>query len=256
MDVIYYWSGSSFTPLEYWSALSTSARTGFRRILVFYDEEDKPDNAWWRALDTIPRLEKRPANEILAGYFQRYAHRSVDSIDDRRIRADLFRYAWLYEHGGAWLDFDTLQVRDIAAPAQKRPMTIAWEFPGSINIAVMAFTARHPVPADILKAVADKLNTTEHHFDVIGPPLMTRTIEALGLSDQVLPSETFYPVHPTLGDEVIFGNWPLSPDTYSIHVWAKLNRRHFENKTPEDFASIRSTYFDQVRELPSCAMDL
>jgi len=249
MEAFSFWKGSSFSLLEVISLWSTSLQGGFTRFTLYYDEHDHPDNRFWDAVDEIPGVVKQPVGEILAGYLNRYLSPRVAPVTDVRILADIFRYAHLHDHGGAWLDLDTLQVRDLAALMESRDFTAGWESKDYINIAVLAFPPRHPILVDLLDALTACLEGDERPFHVVGPRLMTRVVRARGLEHEVLPIPYFYPIDYRQEEAVLFGSWPLPEETHSIHVWAYLNRHIFKGKRLEDFARVRSTFFDRVHDM-------
>ena len=249
MNAFSFWKGRSFTLLEYLSLLSTSINTSFPKITLYYDPSDCPDNEWWSLLDTIPRLEKEPADEMLQVYLDAFVPTSARPITDVRILADIFRYGHLYRHGGAWLDLDTLQVRDLNAMMLTRPFCAGWESPEFVNIAVLAFPVAHPILENILGKLALRLSDPAPAFNALGPGLMTTVIHQMGLEDMILPRDYFYPIHYRQAEETLFGLWPLPEQTYSIHAWAYLTRHHFEKQPAKALLARKSTFFQQANLL-------
>ena len=144
MDAFTYWKGPSFSLLEYLSLLSTSQNTGFEQISLYYDAQDHPDSHYWHLVDQIPRVVKRPAKQLLETYLARYLPGCPRPSGDVRILADIFRYAYLYDRGGAWFDLDTLQLKDLASLMAQRPFTMGWESEEWANIAIMASPIHAP----------------------------------------------------------------------------------------------------------------
>ncbi len=249
MDGFSFWKGDSFSLLEYLSLLSTSYNTSFSKFPVYYDEFDHPDTPFWHMVDEIPRINKQPASELLDDYLARFVSPGAAPITDVRILADIFRYAHLYSNGGAWLDLDTLQVRDLVGLMEEREFTAGWEAPVDVNIAVLSFPPGHPVLEALLSSLDAILQRDHRPFNAVGPPLMTRILTEQNRLDQVMDIPYFYPIDYHENERVLFGRYPLPLETHSIHVWALLNRKYFENKEMEDFNDVDSTFFDQVRAL-------
>ncbi|MDJ0841194.1 MAG: glycosyltransferase [Acidobacteriota bacterium] len=245
MQAFSFWKGDDFCLLEYLSLLSTSVNTTYPQFLLFYDETDCPDTVWWHRVDDIPTVRKQAASGLLADYRRRYLADKL--IEDPRILADLFRYAHLYHHGGVWLDLDMIQVKDLRLLTEGRSFTAGWECENYVNIAVLGLQKEHPIAGRLLKSLADVLQDDRPAFNAIGPKLMTNVVMETGHLYEVLPIETFYPIHYKETDRLLFGHYTLSPDTWGIHAWAYLTRHHFQETAVDVLMETSSTFFALAR---------
>ena len=116
----YYWPGPDFSLMDLASVLSTAQHTSFEQIQVYYDEDGSPQGAAWESLPSIIRVQMLPTRDLLQSYLEQYLGRDLVSFTDRRVKADLFRYAHLHAQGGTWFDFNTLQIRDVCDLAEER----------------------------------------------------------------------------------------------------------------------------------------
>jgi hypothetical protein len=249
MEAHYYWSGADFTLMDYLSILSTSRNTTFDHINVFFDEQHVPRNEHWRRVEEIERVRIIPARKLFDDYIAEYVAIPRSAITDLRTLSDLFRYCHLHRHGGAWFDSDTLQVRDVRQLTEGKTFFAAWESIWSVAIGVIYFQPGHPVLREVLRGMNQQLQSPALSSPlVVGPPFFTEIIFQLGLRDQLLPVECFYPVNWKEEEAVVFGEYPIAAETYSIHLWGHMHRHYFSGKTMEDFREVNSTYFNLARE--------
>ncbi len=251
MDAVYFWTGPNFTLIDYFSLLSTSKNTSFDSIHVFFDEFNElpsPDNAFWKGLDRIERVRKHAASALLREYFAAFVGRPQASIKNRRVLSDIFRYCYLYNHGGTWFDFDTFQVRDVRRLAEEREFLAGWQSPGSVAIGLLSFPPKHFVLEMLLETMHKKLFDPRFQSVFrVGPHFFTAVIRRLGLEGDILSARYFYPWGT--GRDLALTRWSLHPDTYSIHLWGGAYRRIFIGKTLDDFKHVDSTYIDLAKEL-------
>lgn len=251
MDAVYFWTGPAFTLIDYVSLLSTSKNTSFDTINVFFDDRAQlpsPDNAFWKELDHIERVRKQPASALLHEYFAAFVGRPQASIKNRRVLSDIFRYCYLYNHGGTWFDFDTFQVRDVRQLAEEHEFLAGWESPGVAAIGLLSFPPKHFILEKVLERLPKSLFHPSNQSDVrIGPLFFTAVIRRFGLEKAIMPTRYFYPWGT--GRDLALTRWSLHPETYSIHLWGEAYRMHFLGKTLDHFKHADSTYIDLVKEL-------
>lgn len=243
------WKGTSFCLLEYLSVVSTMRNTSADPIEIFYDDADPPQSPYWDHLDRFSRVAKRPATKLLVRYIQTHCGQDAFLPPYAAVLADLFRYCELYERGGLWFDLDCLHVKDICGLVQDRDMVFGFEDPSVANNALLYFSAHHPVLVEILRRLPDRLSQGPMDYVVIGPPFLSDVLRELDRLHFGLPMQTFYPISYRDGDRVVFGQWPLTADTWSIHVWGRYNRKVFLGKSLMDFEGRRSTVLDLARDL-------
>ena len=160
--------------------------------------------------------------------------------------ASVFRYR-LMEHGaGLWLDCDVYLRRAITIdPAQ--PL-FGLQKPGLINNAVLYLPPESAILEVIQETIArgafrpwwtDRVTQMQWRvrnglsraltgrpdvpWGLLGPRLLTRTVMDLGLMDEALPPEAFYPFGPKEARGVFHADGALAgrigPATRGVHLW-------------------------------------
>ncbi|WIY52910.1 hypothetical protein O9Z70_15875 [Devosia sp. YIM 151766] len=162
------------------------------------------------------------------------------------VFSDHFRYAVLRAGLGVYADLDVYCVRPIEGPPA---YLMAWEHPGSVNGAVLHIPADAPVLDDLETIFADGPRpllephlpplrraevairrlfgdrvTPEHmQYGATGPMALTYYINKHGLTAEVRPSSTFYPVPykdiPALMQSGSSLEKAIRPETLGIHLW-------------------------------------
>jgi hypothetical protein len=138
--------------------------------------------------------------------------------------ANLFRYTMIKKTDLAWIDTDVFCLRN---DWPERPVLLAWQGPYLVNNAVLRLPSDHPMLDDAIEAATRIGHLTIWGYT--GPFLLTALVHEHDMTEQVLPAESFYPVHwsqaPALvkplpaGQEV---SWPK--DSYCIHLWNEFLR--------------------------------
>jgi hypothetical protein len=251
MRAVSFWSGREFGLLEAFSVLSTVRRTTFEPVEVFFDKHSAPTGRFWDMLDGIARLRKRPAHEELKRIAATFLGGVLPTNCHPAVHSDLFRYGFLLEHGGTWFDLDSIQVRDLRPLAEQRRFLAGREDSSIISTGVLSAPAGHPILAALLREAREHLCAHEIEYRAIGPPLFTKLVKAEGLEDTILPERYFYPVHYSRGTDVVYSRFPLSRDTYSVHVWGSHNRWVFKDRDLAHFSGVQSTLLDLLRVIAS-----
>jgi hypothetical protein len=127
--------------------------------------------------------------------------------------SDIFRYKMLAGSNYIWADADTVCLR---SDWDFGDYILTYQEPHKLTNNVLAY------PQDCLlakKLVQEAVFENNKIYDYLGPVLITRLVEELGLKNKVLPQETFNPIH-----------WQDFRDTYDPskleQVLAKCQNSH------------------------------
>lgn len=149
---------------------------------------------------------------------------SIMSSIDMATFADFFRYSFLYNFGGWWVDLDVFclakQIPDI------NPF-FAREDANYINNAVLRFNANHPLIGRCLDACDGLENLVAAKRGNYGPRLITRLSRDLGYDSQAQPMRTCYPVHwmeyQDFFDENKLGLLvERTKESFMVHLWGNM----------------------------------
>ena len=145
--------------------------------------------------------------------------------------ANLFRYRMIKNTDLVWIDTDVFCLR---SDWPELPMLLAWQGPYLVNNAVLRLPSDHPMLDDAIEAATKIGRLTIWGYT--GPFLLTALVHEYNMSGQVLPAESFYPIHwsnsPSLVRPLPPGqefNWPKS--SYCIHLWNEFLRTVGYNKS-------------------------
>lgn len=156
--------------------------------------------------------------------------------------ANLFRYRMIRETGLTWIDTDVICLQ---RNWPDQPMLMAWQGPCLINNAVLRLPADHPLLDDAIEAATRMGRFTIWAYT--GPFLLTALVQQYELTESVLPSESFYPIHWAQAATLIE---PLPPEmsirwpreSYCVHLWNEhLRTRGYDKAAgpPPDSALAR-----------------
>ena len=139
--------------------------------------------------------------------------------------SDLFRYAMIRATGLTWIDTDVVCLR---RDWSKLPLIAAWQDAVTVNGAVLG-GPRDAALFDRAFAVAARVGS-HGPWAYTGPFLLTALVHQLGLTGQVQPERTFYPI--AYGDAVRFLlapmpdakriDWPQ--ESLTVHLWNEMLR--------------------------------
>ncbi|SMQ85714.1 hypothetical protein SAMN06295905_3004 [Devosia lucknowensis] len=228
--IVSFWHG----PLSWLEVLCI---TSFRRrghAVVVYSYEpmaNLPSGAEWRdATQVLPR-------ERLVFY---------KGKGTPGVFSDHFRYAVLRAGLGVYADLDIFCVKPIAGPPD---YLFAWERSGSVNGAVLHIPKSAPLLDDLLdifektgrpllephlppirrmevairRLVGDRVSPEHMQYGATGPMALTHYVARHGLTAEVRPAATFYPVPyegiPALMKSDSSLETAIKPDTLGIHLW-------------------------------------
>jgi hypothetical protein len=166
------------------------------------------------------------------------------------VFSDWWRYKMLYERGNYWVDMDVICLRPFDFPD---PVVIGEQTSDSVAIGVMKFPKGHQIMADaceasqnpqrifpwdrprdkrrkIMRRFLPPYGRAASIFGTTGPKLITGLLEQHGLRDAAKPFSYFYPIHCdnwiTIFDETLAKDSELFADTYALHFWNEMTRRH------------------------------
>ena len=132
---------------------------------------------------------------------------------------NLFRYRMIKNTDLVWIDTDVFCLR---SDWPERPVLLAWQGPYFVNGAVLRLPSDHPMLDDAVEAATRIGRLTIWGYT--GPFLLTALVREYDMNEQILPAESFYPVHWShatalvtplpAGREV---SWPA--DSYCVHLW-------------------------------------
>ena len=195
-----------------------------------------------------------PAGTVLRDakdIFRREDRLNVDGPDAPPIAylSDLFRYQWLYEEGGWWVDMDTICLKRIDLPAgplvgsegrpERKTLLDRWNgkrrFQGRTfaNIGFLKF----PAGSEVMKYCAEEsaaLLTSGRsiRWGETGPALLRTALKKYGQDDCVLPWKTYCPVHHWQWRDLIepaelarLRQLEKDPQVSCVHLWNELWRR-------------------------------
>jgi inositol phosphorylceramide mannosyltransferase catalytic subunit len=158
--------------------------------------------------------------------------------------ADLMRYEILFEHGGVYVDADSISVRPLDAWLRVPGMFVVWESeqhrPGLVANTFIGSMAQHPALAAIIRATS-RMHTplwrrTWHiegwsgirprfrymeapPWKIVGPMLFTKMLLPYCPRDvTILPSRLFLPKH--------FEDKEERPAVYARHDWSSTAKPH------------------------------
>jgi hypothetical protein len=108
---------------------------------------------------------------------QHFDARTLKAFDDLRVgafRSDLFRYCWLFNEGGVYIDSDMVAVRPLSELIGPRDTFVSAEDCGSGRIynAFLAATPRHPLMKKVLDLVLHRIEKRiygDSELSITGP---------------------------------------------------------------------------------------
>lgn len=193
--------------------LSTFVRAGVRVQVFTYDEAlDVPDG-------TV-RIDGRDVLDSAAVFENPQQRGSFAAF------SNVFRYQLLQMQDTTWIDTDVMLV---GPGLPDRPYLMGYEDERYVNGAVLAAPRDSPFLAYLAREAA-AIDPAKVRWGQLGPRLITRAVEALGLQGQVLPMEVLYPI---AGPDVWRLFDPQSTDEVrgridgasTVHLWNEVIRR-------------------------------
>jgi hypothetical protein len=229
-----FWAGGPLTPYESFCLTSFIAH-GHRFDLYTYD----------RSIVVPEGVRVCDASEVLAAdaffvYEDGFGKGSPAAF------ANVFRYKLLADKGGWWVDTDVV-CRSDYIPAFTEFM--AWEDAHVVNCAILHFSSGHPLMIHCMEETM-RLGRQVRWGDT-GPRLLTRMVEELGYSAQVLPSSICYPVHymealDLLRPSQVAALQARTKSAFFVHLWnAVLHHNEVQKHLRPPQGSLLREWVDQ-----------
>ncbi len=178
-EFVAYWDGGELSAYEQLSLLSFTRRGHSVHLYSYSEPKGVPEGVILRdAADVLPPDER------------------IRTLLERRAfpkLSDLLRYGLLREPDRTWIDVDVILLQDDLPVG---PVLFAREDATYVNSAVLRLAPDSDLLERLLKetanVTAEALLTANH--GIIGPLLLTRLVEELGLDHLALPPDIIYPI--------------------------------------------------------------
>ena len=173
--------------------------------------------------------------------------------------SDVMRYELLLRSKGFWVDLDLLFMRQ-APHSQELVAAFEHEAKKIVNGAALFMPSDSRLLLELVKfcetrpvmapwwplklkvkhrawvALSRPIPPEECQWGIFGPKAISHFVRELGMSSQVLPSVSFYPVPWKNADELTDPNagierW-ITSDTYAVHLWANSLRKRLKGGPP------------------------
>ena len=269
-NYFYYWTGQGFQFVHYLSVLSLLRRSRVERLEVHVEEA--PDaNRHWNEMQALDGVAVRTADlrrlSRLAGFeyeeFEPFLARAGTNH-----RSDLIRYLLLAAHGGVYLDFDTIVLKDLTPLLDVeffvgRQRADVWG--NDVNGAVMGSVRgsggitrcierarnvrRKGVPRSLgdLEAIVNRwLLPNRLRWAEAGPALLSRVVRADDFTGTVYPVEYFQCWHHGCWQE-IFRPGLLDERAYVIHYFGSRSVEETRGLDERSIWRHDSVYADAAR---------
>lgn len=156
--------------------------------------------------------------------------------------ANLFRYAMIHKTGLIWTDADMVCLKP---DWPDRPLIAGFQDEVLVNNAVLGGSAAGPMLERALE-IAARVGA-QGPFAYTGPHLLTPLVHDMGLTRQVLPRETFYPISYRYAAAMLLTprpqiervQWP--EHTVAVHLWNETLRLagHDRRAAPPDHSLLK-----------------
>lgn len=150
-------------------------------------------------------------------------------------KSDVLRYEVLWQHGGVYVDADSLALRPIDALLDDVDMFAGYEghpeYPGLIATGVLGCTPGHANMARLIEEL--DIDAPGDAWQTVGPGYFTDAIARHQMRVTLYPSRYFYPFHHTQRRRLYGRISPGDPhlaDAYFVHYWG--NTTHLYEPLP------------------------
>ncbi|MFF5259932.1 glycosyltransferase [Actinomadura viridis] len=217
MSVFFYWSGQEFDFGNYLAVASAARHASGMDVVVVVDERPV-DNVHFDRTGRLPGVTVEPLDtrsllppelRLLYDRMRFVAHRS-----------DLVRLALLAEHGGIYLDTDTLTCADLG----RTPEVLLLDDAKIVHLGCLALPAGHPVLTSTLAALAE---LPEADLDVYQSIIYrwTRIVREHSPPVEFGDLRSYFPVH--WNDwEVVFTERLPSDTIRVLHHYGYYSRKY------------------------------
>lgn len=139
-------------------------------------------------------------------------------------KADVLRYELLWQHGGVYVDADSLALRPIDPLLEGVDFFAAYEgspeLPDLIANGVLGCTPRHPDMERLIEGI--DIDVPGMAWQVVGPLYLTESIARHQMRIKLYPSRYFYPFHHSGGRDLYQRISPGDPrlaEAYFVQFW-------------------------------------
>jgi len=186
--------------------------------------------------DYLPKVDELDVEIVHSNAFQKFAPNH---------QSDLFRWYFLKEHGGFYLDTDQIIVRSFKSlPLKKEFIYSSYDVdsPYALDnhytpVGVMGATRGSKVIKDIANRIFEYYD--ESNYNSIGPWMLNERLNDLDLGSSFnAPSSYFYPAPIcNFTDGIYDGSLEINEDAYSIHWFGGYGSSQVFNQSyTEEFA--------------------
>jgi hypothetical protein len=225
------------------SVKSAYVRSGVEKIYIWVDQE--PQGIWWDETKNLVELVYiEPPSEIFGKPITQQAHKS-----------DVIRLQVLIEHGGIYVDTDTIFVKSFSPLLNNKFVMGQQNVSGSEGLcpAVILSESNSIFGQNWLMGFKDTFGG--------GPPgsptWCTHSVQyPLWLSKQI-PNEItilnheafFWPLYHQNHIEALFEQNHIFPNAYSHHLWESSGKKYLDVLTKEHILSSNTTFSNLVKDL-------
>mgnify|MGYP005992622391 FL=1 len=228
---------------HYLSVKSAFVRGGFDKITIWVDEE--PTGDWWELTLPLAVVKKIiPPTEIFGKEITQPAHQS-----------DVIRLQVLLEEGGAYVDTDTIFVKEFKSLLDNKVILGQQGVNGAEGLcpAVILSEPNSEFVQKWLLGFKDSFGG--------GPPgsptWCTHSVQyPLWLAQQIPDAITilhheafFWPLYHQDHIEALFEKDMVFPNAYSHHLWESSGKEYLDNLTLESIEKEDTTFTNLVKDL-------
>jgi hypothetical protein len=140
--------------------------------------------------------------------------------------ANFFRYKLLLDHGGWWVDLDTICLKPFNFPQEYVFSSEMHHGTPVVDSAVIKVPKGSEF-CDYAWRVCRSKDPQKLIWGETGPRLAGEAVESLGLRQYVAGPEVFCPVDPDTWEEIFDpnGRKEFGANTHAVHLWNELWRR-------------------------------
>jgi hypothetical protein len=147
--------------------------------------------------------------------------------------SNFFRYRLLLERGGWWVDTDVVCLRPFEFPDVRLWATERMEPPQELTVSTSVIKA--PVGDALMQWACDAcehIDTSAVQFGQIGPRLLQKGVDALGLHAWMRPHTFFSPIAFYDWNTVLESRRPFQfgGEVFGIHLWNQMWNAHNVDK--------------------------
>jgi len=232
--------GKPFNIIHYLAIKSAYDLNNPDSINFYYKYE--PTGEWWeKAKQYLNLIQVEPPTEIFGNHLEHVAH-----------KADIIRLQALYEHGGIYMDIDTICVKTF------QPL-----LNNSTVMGIQGHTSNPLIPYGLCNAIilsepqsefielwlSQYTNFNHQHWDAHSVQLPLQMATKLDVNITQLPYDNFhYPLHTKEGVKDIFDRNLEFPNAYAHHLWESNAWEYISKLTENDIKTKNTTYNKLARK--------